>query len=164
MFHHFPELGEIPCPTQSTEITVEADPVAARIIEITQVAYRRNDDDTLARAEFPPLTFTWSTPAVDPRIHTLDTESIENLPRGVDGGSYQWIDFEGDGLNGVLCRHQHAWYYKRNLGEGAVGAETTGRVPAVDRQCSGQPSAVDGSGRERSSEPCGVVTRTERFL
>jgi len=42
--------------------------------------------------------------------------SLENLPFGLDGMNYQWIDLDGDGVAGILSEQANAWFYKRNLG------------------------------------------------
>ena len=40
---------------------------------------------------------------------------MENLPSGVDGSNYQWLDLDGEGLSGILTQEAGALYYKRNL-------------------------------------------------
>ncbi|MCP3884192.1 MAG: toxin, partial [Propionibacteriaceae bacterium] len=42
-------------------------------------------------------------------------ESLENLPAGVDGAIWQWIDLHGEGIPGILTEQADAWFYKRNL-------------------------------------------------
>ena len=42
-------------------------------------------------------------------------DSLENLPVGLDGRSYQWVDLDGEGVSGVLTEQADAWFYKRNL-------------------------------------------------
>ena len=42
-------------------------------------------------------------------------ESLENLPYGLDGARYQWLDLDGEGTSGILTEQAGAWFYKRNL-------------------------------------------------
>ena len=55
----------------------------------------------------------------------LDAQSLRNLPAGLDGPGYQWVDLDGEGLSGVLTRQGGAWFYKANLGDGRLSAEST---------------------------------------
>ena len=48
-------------------------------------------------------------------MHEVDAESLENLPIGLDGAAYQWIDLHGEGIPGILTEQAGAWFYKRNL-------------------------------------------------
>ena len=45
----------------------------------------------------------------------LIAESLENLPMGVDGSRYQWVDLDGEGLSGILTEQAGGWFYKANL-------------------------------------------------
>ena len=38
-----------------------------------------------------------------------------NLPSGLDGSRYRWIDLHGEGITGILTEQADAWFYKRNL-------------------------------------------------
>ena len=53
--------------------------------------------------------------AVDETIREIDAESLENLPAGLDGAQYQWVDLDGEGLAGILTEQADGWFYKRNL-------------------------------------------------
>ncbi|MFM7439718.1 MAG: toxin TcdB middle/N-terminal domain-containing protein, partial [Snowella sp.] len=48
-------------------------------------------------------------------IREIDPASLENLPQGLDGSRYQWIDLDGEGLSGILTEQAGNWFYKRNL-------------------------------------------------
>ena len=56
---------------------------------------------------------------------------MADIPGGVDGTSAKWVDLDGEGLPGVLCERQGAWYFKQNLGGGQL-------TPA--RRLTSQPS------------------------
>ncbi len=68
----------------------------------------------------PPLEFYYQGHAWDTTIHTLD--DYEHLPVGINQAGYQWMDFYGEGIAGVLSQQNQAWYYKENLGGGAFAA------------------------------------------
>ena len=48
-------------------------------------------------------------------VREADPESIENLPVGLDGTNYQWMDLDGEGASGILTEQGEGWFYKRNL-------------------------------------------------
>jgi hypothetical protein len=54
--------------------------------------------------------------------HTLDEESMANLPAGADGVRYQWLDLNSEGLSGLLTEQAGAWWVP-NLGEGRLGPQ-----------------------------------------
>jgi RHS repeat-associated protein len=116
MFHHFPlELGTSDYLVRSTEFTYNSGPIACFITEATQSGYVRQLDSTYLKRSFPPLNLEYSKAEIRKEIETIDAESLENLPIGVDGLQYQWLDLDGEGLQGVLSEQPGAWYYKRNL-------------------------------------------------
>src|SRR5262249_1719455 len=63
----------------------------------------------------PPVRFEYSMPQIDEMIHEVDRDSLENLPYGLDGAHYQWVDLDGEGLSGILTEQGGALIYKRNL-------------------------------------------------
>lgn len=63
----------------------------------------------------PPLEFEYSKPTIATEVQDVDAVSLENLPIGLDGASYQWVDLDGDGMPGILTEHAGALCYKRNL-------------------------------------------------
>nr|WP_281720112.1 SpvB/TcaC N-terminal domain-containing protein [Nitrosomonas nitrosa] len=124
MFHHFPKeegIGEN-CLVRSTDFTYsyEQDPTSVRnpvyafLQQVSQTGYKREDDTYLKRS-LPPLEFEYTQPIVQDTIEEVDSTSLENLPIGVDGTSYQWTDLHGEGIPGILAEQGGAWYYKRNL-------------------------------------------------
>ena len=152
MFHRFAELGPEPCLVRATELdyadadydaplTVDAElahqggtrigsfvhairqygfvaaPGIAPLVDggTTYVTY-------VARAA-PPLELEYSRVVIDDRLHELDPHDLEGLPIGVDGDVSRWVDLDGEGVAGVLSRHDGAWYYKRPLGGGHLGAQ-----------------------------------------
>lgn len=129
MFHHFPELGDDPYLVRSTDFTYAENPVATYLTRIIHTGYTRAGDG-YETAALPPIEFEYSRPQVDDTVRTLDAESLENLPVGLDNRLYRWIDLDGEGLSGLLTEQGGAWYYKPNLGEGRFGpVEQVSLVP-----------------------------------
>jgi Salmonella virulence plasmid 65kDa B protein len=115
MFHHFPnELATPDYLVRSTEFTYSQSPIASFITEVTQSGYVRQPDDTYLKKSLPPLSFEYSEAIINDEIQTIDAESLQNLPVGADGLQYQWLDLDGEGLQGVLSEKDEGWYYKRN--------------------------------------------------
>ena len=54
-------------------------------------------------------------PIVDETTRDFSVDSLENLPYGLDGAHYQWVDLDGEGLSSVLTEQADGWFYKRNL-------------------------------------------------
>ncbi len=123
MFHHFPgEAGvDRDCLVRSTDFSYsdEANPTDTRspvysfLTHVTHASYRRNGPG-YDRATLPPVTFTYSEPVVQDRIEEVDPSNLENLPMGLDGRGFRWVDLHGEGIPGILAEQGGAWYYKRN--------------------------------------------------
>lgn len=124
---------------------------ASFIRSVTQSGYRRDDAQALVvrngveyatylKKCMPPLEFEYSKAAIQQEIRQLDDDSLENLPIGLDGISYQWVDLDGEGVSGILTEQAEAWFYKPNLGEGHFGPL---------RRVARQPAPV-GTGQSRA--------------
>ena len=125
LFHHFPqELGIAACLVRSTEFSYTQSPIASFLSSVTQSGYVRqpieNQPERYLKQSLPPLEFGYSqlpdgnTLAQQP-IREVDAKSLENLPIGLDGTNYQWVDLDGEGTSGILTEQADGWYYKRNL-------------------------------------------------
>jgi len=140
MFHHFPGEANVGrnCLVRSTELTYAQDvapsdprnPIYAKLVAVTQTGYRRTAGGYLSKS-LPPLAFEYTEPAVSDAILDVDRESLENLPQGLDGARYQWVDLDGEGVSGVLTEQGGAWYYKRNLGPINPGSESASPPPTA---------------------------------
>lgn len=163
MFHHFPsELGVDDCLVRSTEFAYDEGPVASYVTSVEQSGYARQDDGTYLKSSLPPLDFQYSKPDMSDTIEEVDPESLENLPIGIDGSTYQWVDLDGEGLSGILAEQSGGWHYKRNLGplpaEDGDGQwktrarfapiETVGNIPSLARP-GGRHRFVDLAGNGR---------------
>ncbi len=67
------------------------------------------------KKSLPPLDFEYSKAVVRDQIEEADASTLENLPAGIDGATYQWVDLHGEGITGILTEQAGAWFYKRNL-------------------------------------------------
>lgn len=124
MFHHFAgEAGvERDCLVRSTDFTYsdEVDPTDVRnpvytfLRSVTQNGYRRNNGG-FDRSGLPPVEFQYTEPTVQEAVEEVDSQSLENLPTGLDGSDYRWTDLHGEGIPGILTEQAGAWFYKRNL-------------------------------------------------
>lgn len=124
MFHHFEGEAGVgnDCLVRSTDLTYSYEPVLglARnpvysfLLTVTQSGYKREGIGYIKRS-LPPLAFEYTQPVVQDAVETIDPASLENLPIGLDGAMYQWIDLHGEGIPGILSEQGGAWFYKRNL-------------------------------------------------
>jgi RHS repeat-associated protein len=125
MFHHFPEEENVGqnCLVRSTDFTYsyEKNPdnlqnsIFSFLLAVTQSGYKRKDGGGYLSKSLPPVEFEYSQPIIDETIREIDSESLENLPYGLDRLNYQWVDLDGEGLNGILTEQADGWFYKRNI-------------------------------------------------
>jgi len=153
MFHQFPELGADQYLVRSTELDYhDLDYTTAPTIE-TELAHRGStrfasflrtvtqrghvqDPKTLpvvrgaaryhtyVTRSLPPIELDYSRANIDDAVREVSRESLENLPIGLDGTQYQWVDLDGEGLSGVLTEQAGTWFYKRNVAVSGSGAAT----------------------------------------
>jgi RHS repeat-associated protein len=124
MFHHFSTDANTgrDCLVRSTDFhySQQSEPPSERNLiytflqGATQTSYQRQGNK-YAKRRMPPVEFEYSLPEVQDTVETVAPDSLENLPIGVDGGSYQWTDLHGEGIPGILTELAGAWFYKRNL-------------------------------------------------
>ncbi|MEJ2765234.1 SpvB/TcaC N-terminal domain-containing protein [Photobacterium sp. MCCC 1A19761] len=102
---------------------------------------------TYLQKSLPPLEFEYTKAQIQDGVHRLDDEIRENLPMGVDGSAYQWVDLNGEGLSGILTKQGGAWHYKPNLGDGKFGAMQTLRtLPSIFASDTSGEQLLDLSG------------------
>ncbi|WP_375492733.1 SpvB/TcaC N-terminal domain-containing protein [uncultured Nostoc sp.] len=120
MFHYLSASGELtdtPLLVHSTDFTYEPTPIVTYLASVTQSGYVQDTATSqYLQKSLPKLEFTYSQPEVEAKIQIVDSLSIENLPIGLDGTRYQWVDLDSEGLSGILTEQGNAWFYKRNLG------------------------------------------------
>ena len=132
IFHHFPEkLPTADALTRSIAFSYDEGPVAAYLTAVTQSGYVHWQDDVFLRESLPPIEFEYSrVPLQDGlqpadaealRVREIEARDLENLPVGLDGAQYRFVDLDGEGLSGILTEQGAAWYFKPNLGDGRFG-------------------------------------------
>jgi RHS repeat-associated protein len=138
MFHHFPgHLGADPCLVKSTTFRYREKPFGSFIERVVQAGHTRQHDGRYLTRALPPLDLTYTrSPLEDLGFKSfiprdVDEGSLANLPGGVDGQTYRWLDLDGEGIAGVLADQGGAWLYKHNLGEGRLGAVETVKARPV---------------------------------
>ncbi|MCG3158139.1 MAG: hypothetical protein DKINENOH_04780 [bacterium] len=115
MFHHFPDkLGVDDYLVRSTEFIYKESPIASFITQVTQSGYVLQNGKYLKKS-LPPLEFGYTEAKICKDVREIDDVSLKNLPYGVDGSSYQWMDLDGEGVSGILTEQADGWFYKRNL-------------------------------------------------
>ena len=115
MFHNFsqdPNVG-LNCLVRSTDLVHSqpsqppADPTKpfyAFLLSVTQTGYVRNGAAGYLSKSMPPLQFQYTEAVIDETVRDVEPASLKNLPSGLDGDSYRWVDLDGEGLSGILYR------------------------------------------------------------
>jgi RHS repeat-associated protein len=154
MFHHFPEeLGEKNYLVRSTSFEYHEKPIGSFLKQVKQSGHTLVEEGRYLTRSLPSLELTYtSSPLEDPnckdfKIRDVDEESLRNLPSGIDGGSYRFLDLDGVGVSGVLTEQIRSWFYKPNLGGGHFGAtEAVSVRPALATLSDGAHHLMDLAG------------------
>ena len=125
MFHRFAELNAgNPTLVRSLDLEwkhdgldpdtlVETDYITAA----TQAGYTLKPGNTYYRKALPAMTFDYEPLGWNTSLESVSEKDAAGAPQGLTG-PYQWIDFYGEGISGILTEQGNGWYYKRNLGDG----------------------------------------------
>ena len=156
MFHHFPELDKSDYLVRSTVFTYQVpntpnNPTTPGYTVLASVSHWSQqwdaDNFTYQSRQRPPVEFTYSEPHVDQTLHIIDPAQLENLPVGIQGSGYQWIDLDGEGLSGVLTEQGSEWHYKPSLGDGTFGPMcVVAQKPAMAALAAGRQQLLDLAG------------------
>jgi RHS repeat-associated protein len=154
MFHCFPEeLQTDRYLVRSAEFAYDEKPIGSFMIRFVQSGYKEQSDERYLKKSWPALDLTYtSSPLQDSRfdgykVEDVDAASLENLPEGIDGGNYRWVDLDGEGINGVLLEQGPAWFYKPNLGNGRLGpTQTITAKPSFSSSNGGRQQLLDIAG------------------
>ncbi|MEV7026813.1 SpvB/TcaC N-terminal domain-containing protein, partial [Kitasatospora sp. NPDC093558] len=130
MFHHIPDLPNgqkgYEGLVRSTDLQYTepqgdgGEAPYSMLRSAVQSGYRR-DGTGYRRRSLPPVEFEYSRPVVQQTVEDIASASLANLPAGVDGVSYQWVDLHGEGIPGVLTEQADNWYFTRNLSPAGTG-------------------------------------------
>jgi RHS repeat-associated protein len=156
LFHHFPdELGVDDYLVRSTEFTYLEKPNGSFISQVMQSGFKRIplSNPPYLKRSLPPLELEYSVSPLDDltfdrlSLQELDAASLENLPSGIDGNRYRWVDLDGEGISGVLTEDADAWFYKPNLGGGHFGSvERLSPRPSLAALNAGRQQLLDIAG------------------
>ncbi len=171
LFHHFPEeLKTSRYLVRSTEFEYREKPIGSFLTRVIQSGYTHEKDDCYLRRSLPPLDLSYTPSSLDeenPGPFELVEADSRNLPEGIDGANYRWLDLDGEGISGVLTEQGTGWYYKHNLGKGRFGeTELVSRKPSTGRLSSGKQQLLDVAGDgcldlvELSADAAGFYERT----
>jgi RHS repeat-associated protein len=122
MFHHFTELGAQPCLVRSMNMGYAAGTAFTFLLSVTQKGYIRKSDGNYTEKAWPPVEFHYEPLGWNTEVQALPTDSMNNLPTGIDDGNYQWIDLYNEGIAGILTEQAAGWFYKSNAGDGHFSA------------------------------------------
>jgi hypothetical protein len=107
-------------------------PIYTFPVFVTQRGYRRNGTSYSSKS-LPPVEFAYSVPQIQSEVVTLDPESLTNLPEGIDGTRFQWVDLDGEGTSGILADWGGGWGYKPNLSPANLVPQADGSLRAAAR-------------------------------
>lgn len=149
MFHHFPELGIADYLVGSTDITYNENTTATYLQSVVQAGYTLDSTGkSYVRKALPPIEFGYSMFPTDDELSRLvvqevDSASLENLPIGLDGLNYQWVDLDGEGLSGLLTDQGGCWYYKRNSSANNIVANGVSMQTSKDEMAKARFDALE---------------------
>ena len=140
MFHTFAELGTNSVLVKSTNLTYDQNKTATYLVSADQTGYSLNSARTAYISKsLPPVEFEYSLFPTDAALAQLgvseiDAASLANLPEGLDGSKYQFVDLNSEGISGILTEQCGNWFYKRNLSANNVITTASG----IANQCQAQ--------------------------
>ncbi len=136
-FNNFPQETGVgaDCLVRSTDFlysdqqtpTNPLNPIYTFLTSVTQNGYNAAAS---ASRSLPPLEFEYSQPRIQQQVMTADPASLTNLPEGVDGAQFRWVDLDGEGTPGILTDWGGGWGYKRNLSPANLKAQPNGNLIA----------------------------------
>ncbi|MCX4539401.1 SpvB/TcaC N-terminal domain-containing protein [Streptomyces sp. NBC_01565] len=151
MFHRFAELGPGPVLVSSLDLGHAEDPAVTHLVSLTRKGYvPAGEGRGYAVAPAPALSLTYTEPVIAAGSRELVCGPGESAPR-LDGG-HRWTDLDGEGISGILTEQGGSWFYRANLGGGAVdGPRPVATLPALARSASAarpwRLADVTGEGR-----------------
>ena len=149
LFHQFENELPTACEPVSEIAFGYEDPNEAfsLLTSITHTGYKRDTNGILRSKSLPPITFGYQAHAWNAEVKTINPESLHNLPSGVEGRQYQWVDLYREGLSGVLSEQAGGLYYKQNLGHATFAeARLVSPAPSIRGLASGAAQIQDLEG------------------
>ncbi len=154
MFHTFPELeGGKPTLVGSAKLLYDESPVAWKLRSFQQSGHGLKPDGTSWVESFPAIEFGYSPVKIDTRMRSLAPELSDELPEGVDGARYRFVDLDGEGAPGILAEQGETWRYMQPWGRASFapleqsrelpnGAVLSNGMRLLDLDGDGLPSLV----------------------
>ncbi|HEY4905219.1 MAG TPA: SpvB/TcaC N-terminal domain-containing protein [Candidatus Sulfotelmatobacter sp.] len=151
MFHHFlEELGAEDYLVRSTEFEYHEKTIGSFISRVTQSGYTLQADECYRKKSLPALDLAYTASPLDDREYSkyeVKEADPENLPAGIDGENYKWLDLDGEGISGVLVEQGDAWFYKPNAGRGRFRPiELVAQKPSLAALSQGKQQFLDIAG------------------
>ncbi|KLU89105.1 hypothetical protein MAPG_08081 [Magnaporthiopsis poae ATCC 64411] len=140
MFHHFAELGAEDTLVRSFDFGYAEHRTGASLLSATQTSYSRPPGSAAyLKKSLPPVQFEYAMFPTDEELARLTASEVSvhhlpNIPAGVNGRDYQWVDLDGEGLPGILTEQSGGWYYARNTSASNLptGAENGSPSPRFE--------------------------------
>ena len=159
MFHQFPTVPAVgaDCLVRSTDLTHTSTPPAdpsqpfySYLLSVTQSGYTPNGAGGYISSSLPPVEFTYTQAVIDETVREADPDSMANLPAGMDGKSYRWVDLDGEGVSGILAEQGGSWFYKANLSP-AFATDSSASSAPVFAPMEGRAFAFAGGSERRAA-------------
>jgi hypothetical protein len=146
MFHNFPEEKNVGygCLVSSLDLKYRdacgenhppslGSAIASFITSVTRTSYERVCGGTgYLSKSLPPVEFNYTQARITDEVKDIDSDSLENLPIGLDNSMYVFQDLNGEGVSGILCRQGGAFFYKPNIGHAKFGTvESIPEIPSL---------------------------------
>ena len=132
MFHRFSALSSgAAVLVRSTEMAYDEKPHLTKLTSVTHRGWRLDTTTSqVTSLALPAVQFTYLEAEIGETVQFV--QGLDDIPGRFDTGSWQWIDLDGEGLTGLLTERAGAWYYKRNEGQGTLGAvQRLGQRPSL---------------------------------
>lgn len=146
MFHNMPDkLSLAHTLVKATHLDHDLDPVASKLLSVEHTGYQYHADGSWTHKSVPAVLFGYTAPKIDHKVYEIKRDDLPNVPQGIDGSRYRFVDLHGEGLSGILAQRDGGWYYKRNEGDGNFGAaRLEPAMPSLGTQA--QPGDYGGNG------------------
>jgi RHS repeat-associated protein len=162
MYHHMPDKLRVDNDgvdnylVKATHLFHQPDPIVTQLEAIQHTGYLLDEIGQHQSKSYPALKFKYTTAKVDHTVYEINDEELPNVPQGIDGQQYQFVDLYQEGLSGILSQRNAAWYYKENQGGGQFGPQQqvaafpspalAGAVQLTDYEGNGRMDAVIQNG------------------
>ena len=120
---------------------------ASKLVSITMRGHTAIGEKDYSTSAMPTTTFQYQKPTKteDMKIVTMDMSNIEQAPNAEFSDDTMWIDFNGEGMPGLLsCPRTGEWSYQRN--ENALNFAANGSLFSTPTAIKCRPNFSNGEG------------------